>query len=374
MIISLSVIGGLYLFEIYFLYNENYNKNKIYKEYNKNTGKIYDKRFFTEVFKELEKKEKNLATASVTPSSFLDNENNKLLPLSGVSKALTLNCNENGYYSFFKSDKYGFNNENKIWENDIFDMALLGDSFVMGNCVRNKFNIKSNLNSKYNTVVNLGYAGNGPLLNYAIMREYLPKNVKKVLWFFYEGNDLSDLNSEKKNEILLKYLKNNEYSQNLKKKQNEIDSLNKIKITSRVQKSHNFFLMRQKKTYKLKEFIKLKNVRRILSSLSNKDDKDFKFFLEVLKNSKKLAEGNGSEFYFVYLPGIKNYKNLYSSNDHEEILLMLKENNIQVIDIKDIVFDNETEPLKLFPFKSKGHYNEIGYKKVSEAIINYLGE
>ena len=51
MIISLSVIGGLYLFEIYFLYNENYNKNKIYKEYNKNTGKIYDKRFFTEVFK-----------------------------------------------------------------------------------------------------------------------------------------------------------------------------------------------------------------------------------------------------------------------------------------------------------------------------------
>ena len=253
-------------------------------------------------------------------------------------------------------------------------MALLGDSFVMGNCVKNKFNIKSNLNSKYNTVINLGYAGNGPLLNHAIMREYLPKNVKKVLWFFYEGNDLSDLNAEKKNKILLKYLKSSNYSQNLKEKQKEIDSLYKIKTISRVQKSHNFFLMEQKKTYKLKEFIKLRNVRSILSSFSNKDEKDFKFFLEVLKNSKKIAEGNGSEFYFVYLPEIKRYKNLYSSNDYEEILFMLKESNINVIDIKEIVFDNEAEPLKLFPFKSKGHYNEVGYKKVSDAIINYLEE
>ena len=40
----------------------------------------------------------------------------------------------------------------------------------------------------------------------------------------------------------------------------------------------------------------------------------------------------------------------------------------------EIVFDNEAEPLKLFPFKSKGHYNEVGYKKVSDAIINYLEE
>ena len=53
---------------------------------------------------------------------------------------------------------------------------------------------------------------------------------------------------------------------------------------------------------------------------------------------------------------------------------MLKESNINVIDIKEIVFDNEAEPLKLFPFKSKGHYNEVGYKKVSDAIINYLEE
>ena len=55
MIISLSVISGL-SFELYFLYSENLNKNKIYKEYNKYTGKIYDKRFFTEVFKDWKKK------------------------------------------------------------------------------------------------------------------------------------------------------------------------------------------------------------------------------------------------------------------------------------------------------------------------------
>ena len=35
-------------------------------------------------------------------------------------------------------------------------------------------------------VLNLGYSGNGPLLQYATIKEYLPKNTKNLLWFYYE--------------------------------------------------------------------------------------------------------------------------------------------------------------------------------------------
>ena len=67
--------------------------------------------------------------------------------------------------------------------------------------------------------------GNGPLIEYATLREYLDTKVKKVLWIYYEGNDLANLENEKTNDILINYLKDLNFTQNLKFKQNDIDTL-----------------------------------------------------------------------------------------------------------------------------------------------------
>jgi hypothetical protein len=64
-------------------------------------------------------------------------------------------------------------------------------------------------------VLNLGQAGNGPLIEYATLREYLTPNVKKVLWLYYEGNDLKELKAELDNKILNKYLTNQKFKQDL---------------------------------------------------------------------------------------------------------------------------------------------------------------
>ena len=71
---------------------------------------------------------------------------------------------------------------------------LVGDSFTQGACVNEPDTISGNLrklNNNKNAVLNLGQSGNGPLIEYATLREYLPfKNVKRVLWIYYEDNDL----------------------------------------------------------------------------------------------------------------------------------------------------------------------------------------
>ena len=54
------------------------------------------------------------------------------------------------------------------------------------------------------SVLNLAYSGNAPLKEYATLREYLSTNVQKILWFYYEGNDLDNLKDELK---AIKYLK-----------------------------------------------------------------------------------------------------------------------------------------------------------------------
>ena len=50
--------------------------------------------------------------------------------------------------------------------------------------------------------------------------------MKKVIWF-YNDTDLEELSLELKNQFLLKYLDNQEYTQNLKNRQSEIDTFAK---------------------------------------------------------------------------------------------------------------------------------------------------
>ena len=51
------------------------------------------------------------------PFEIINNNNFKdsIFPLSGISKILTVDCNENGPYSVYFSDRYGFNNDDRIY-------------------------------------------------------------------------------------------------------------------------------------------------------------------------------------------------------------------------------------------------------------------
>ena len=57
---------------------------------------------------------------------------------------------------------------------------------------------------------------------------------------------------------------------------------------------------------------------------------------------------------------------------HETLLEMLKKNQIDVIDMASLVFNEETDKLDLFPLRKSGHYNEKGYEKVSKALLSYF--
>ena len=86
------------------------------------------------------------------------------------------------------------------------------------------------------SVLNLGMAGNGPLIELASLKEYVSDiNVKNILWVYFERNDLDDLKKEKKNKILIKYL-DNSFFQQLNKKQKQIDSLVKKTIINEEKK------------------------------------------------------------------------------------------------------------------------------------------
>ena len=71
----------------------------------------------------------------------------------------TIYCNENGYYSIYQSDRYGFNNPDEEWDNKETEYLIVGDSFTDGACVNRPNDIASVLRILSNkSVLNLGYS------------------------------------------------------------------------------------------------------------------------------------------------------------------------------------------------------------------------
>jgi hypothetical protein len=374
----ISVITIIYIIEFYLLlkqrfisqYNQNNTLEKIYKN---ETGQIYDKRNRLDIYN-LEKKLNSNLQVTVEPFLFLNDEIN-LFPLSGISNSLTLYCNENGYFSYFNSDRYGFQNPNEVWNNKEIDYVLVGDSFTLGACVNPPNDISGNLRRLLKKdIINLGYGGNGPLIAYSTLREYLPHiNSKNILYLFWEENELDDLQPELKNHFLFKYYNQENYTQNLYFRQEEINKLNLSKINDSIYSYYDLkklefrtHILQTLKLYKLRIYIK--------STLHKKEKvtpSQIPEFKQLLIKFKKLAENKNSNFYFVYLPTYNRYDNNFKNSIYKETIDLLNELNIEIIDIKNL-FDNHPDPKSLFPFRMHAHYNVQGYKFVSEGIFNAL--
>ncbi len=342
------------------------------------SGVKYDKRSEIE-FYSFSKKNDNDIKMIVAPVNFLKNDKLEILPLSGISNKKTILCNEHGYNAIYKSDRYGFNNPDLEWDKKNIDFLLVGDSFTHGTCVNTPDSIAGILRklNKNTGVITLGYMANGPLLEYASLKEYLPiVKPKNVIWLYYE-NDLWDLKFELKNKILLNYLNDNKFSQNLYQKQDQINEI--------VQKQLDIFesdfknSARVNTNYSIKKFIKLHNLRIFFKSLSN--EKMLRTISPQFKSIIKLAHDyvkkNQSNFYFVYIPEYKRYKknlqNDYSFNDYEKVINYVKSLNIPIIDLNEELFQKNKDPLSLYPFRKRaaGFSPEINVT-VTDIIYNKI--
>lgn len=127
-----------------------------------------------------------------------------LVPISGLDGVTTVNCNESGRWGTYVSDRHGFNNPDSVWTVPA-DAVILGDSFVMGQCVSQGEDIGTRLRQRGLGVVNLGYAGNGPAMVLATLREYArPLRPRIVIWTVFD-NDLFDVIGERTVPSIVRY-------------------------------------------------------------------------------------------------------------------------------------------------------------------------
>ena len=173
-----------YFFEIYLSF---FNQSLQEKRYEKLFKKKWDKRTTFEIFNDL-KNEGEKVTVATSPYYLLNKnykKNLNILTLSGISNTKTIFCNENGYYSIYESDRYGFNNPDEEWDKKNIKFFVTGDSIVGGACVNRPDDITSVLRNKTNEgSIQVGYGGNAPLIEYAALREYIDQsmNVENIIF------------------------------------------------------------------------------------------------------------------------------------------------------------------------------------------------
>jgi len=303
---------------------------------------------------------------------------NQLIPFRGPINKQILSCNEDLKYKLINNDKYGFKNPNSVYDRKI-KIALIGDSYAEGLCEDETNDIAGHLRKiNYNTI-NLGVSGSGPLVSLGIVREYLSKlDPDFVVYLYFEGNDLNDLNWEKKT-YLLNYLDPN-YKINYLKKYNEIEQFLENHQKEIVKEIENFDLNDYSKKNRnsfneiLKDLLEISNIKGILrSSFSNSDKKiDLDLFYEVLQSIDYEVRQNGSKLIFVYLPTWSRYytkfnKDKFIYNKKKEILDYLNKNHIHYIDFEKILSNTKNKE-NFFPLGFVGHYNSKGYEKISNLI------
>ena len=375
----------------------------------KEVGVDFDKRTYYQAFFEEKKNEPTLSPrysftkeywspvifGSDNPiQSFMQSHmNNKsLMPLRAPVNKKTLSCNEDGVRRVINNDKYGFKNRNSVYENKI-KVILIGDSFTEGYCYDEDKDIAGVLRNKFGTnTVNLGISGAGPLLSLAALKEY-GTNFKPdfAIYLYAETNDMGDLKHEKET-FLINYLDN--FTQNLINRNEEINIfLNNYEniaykfIEKKLGKKPNKFdvideeLNKSKKRKKIeiiKDFLELKQVKSIFLTESffnqSKNTIDKKLFTKVLKKMKSETAAWNGKFVVVYLPDWSRFNQKYSLVKFfhkKKIESIIKSLNISYIDIAQ-AFEKEKNPINLYPFGMRGHFNAEGYQLTAENIFNNI--
>jgi len=378
-LIITSTLIGLYFSEL--LIASNFIKFLLTANYHFKAESVnFNKKTEAEYLKNLRKKGVD-AVPRLLPGFFTISDgiktsaNKKVYPLSGISNRQTVQCREEGEMISYFSDRYGFNNSDDIWDKLPIDFVILGDSFVQGDCVTQKEAVTNQLSSLTNLKgISLGMGGNGPLTELATLIEYAkPLKPKTIYWFYFEGNDFFELETEQSSNTLMLYL-SKDYTQDLLSKQDEINKNLEIWL-----KSQTF----DRDKYKIINFIYLKSLRTFLTQniLQNTARLgDFNNSLPVLKKiliraNKIVKEWNGS-LVFVYLPEFGRYSKHVDHNlylERKKLLDEVKNIPLQTVDVHNC-FVKQKDVLDLFPFRQNGHYNPHGYNILARCIADNLDD
>lgn len=305
------------------------------------------------------------AVPLVTPlHSSLEIDGKKVIPVGAVSRAKTLVCNEGGDYAIYDSDEHGFHNPRGLEDHPV-EVVFLGGSLVQGSCVRTDETIAAHARRAHPSLVSLGMADTGPLMQLAALSEVGPRLKPKVVVWMFDRTDPDDLAIEAGDPIVRRYLEDG-FSQHLLDRQEEIDRGLRVTVEKKLAEARAAGGDLNPPTNTVTDVLMLRHLRRLLRRPNV--DAQMPLLKTVLARGKAIVEQWGGKLLLAYLP---DYVECGASGQelpaYRPYLAVTKDLDMPVVDLMP-VFRRQPDPAALFPLRIRGHYNSDGYKLVAETI------
>jgi hypothetical protein len=313
----------------------------------------------------------------------------ELVPLGGVSGVRSVFCNEGGAWTSYDADERGFVNPRGVVSGAPIEIALVGDSFTQGACVKAEESYAGVIRAEHPALVNLGMGGNGPLLELGSVREYLARlRPKRVLWFYFR-NDFDDLNIEKGVPLLLRYLDPG-FRQGLFDRQPEIDGALRALVAKHTQLSKRWprhvdamGLTRARAPVVLQDLImgehnsataallRLDTITSAFEVKAASAAPDFELFKKVLRRAKADVAAWGGELTFVYLPDMWFTGNKVKHHPlRDRVLEAVREVDLPLLDV-DVPWSQERD-LESLRYHPDAHDNPKGYAVIGRIVNAHL--
>ena len=309
------------------------------------------------------------------------------IPLGGHSDVFVVACNEGGQYLTYTTDEHGFPNPKGIWQRPPIEVAMVGDSNAVGECVPEADSVAGQLRTEFPSTLTLGAGGHGPIFTLASIREYLRfVKPKQVLWIYSESHTPQYLDVERHSPFMLRYVDDPNFSQKLIDEQPALDSA----IEKYVENGIRQELRAHSWSRTLRDFLLLANVRTLGFELRARlhppkpIEFDAPLFERVLSEGSQEVQNWGGELVLVYwpdaarYPGIANYTPALRRRhdaDRQKVLDIASQLGIRVIDLTpafpDLPASRAAENSRYF-YSFPAHYTPEGYRVAGRAILGAL--
>jgi len=93
----------------------------------------------------------------------------------------------------------------------------------------------------------------------------------------------------------------------------------------------------------------------------------------ILNQARDEVASWGGQLYVVYLPDQRRYDHSINIDYlyRAQVMPVIKSTHVPIIDMYE-QFNQQTDPLALYPFRRFGHYTEEGYQLVAQEILNSI--
>lgn len=372
-----SFILGLYVFELFLAFSQpKESKARLMSDMANAAaaarGAPTDHRLILDVVSDLRVAGHD-AYPTTTPTAFLLSGTSPTpMPLTSVALTKSVYCNESGTWLVFDSDRYGFNNPDRLWDQPA-DTVLIGDSFAQGACVPTDNSVAGALRANGISALSLGVAGTGPLIQLGVLKEYaVLKRPAHVYWLFYEGNDIhTNLVLERRSKWLRQYLQPR-FTADLAKRQAETDTFLRQQVNASLSKLDGGY-----------HPVPLASILRRVATLLYTRDKlgltscprrsqDFALLQDIFTEAKRTVESWGGRMTVIYLPSQHQCDLFRITNRrinwfYDAAMSAIERAGVPIVDLK-LQYQDLGHP-DAFYYYPGSHFAEAGYRFVANAIL-----